>query len=364
MCIVLPAHNEEDALPAAVETVQDWSYTVDRPVTIIIVEDGCTDRTPEISTELAEQHDNVTHIHAEERLGKGTAVENGFNAADADILCFMDVDLSTHVDHLGDLLEPIEQGTADITIGSRYLAESETDRDPARHLMSRGYNTAVRILFRTGVADHQCGFKAMRRQVFDTIRSDIEATGWFWDTELITTAQNHGFDVIEVPVRWVEDRDSAVDILPAAAELGRGLIRLKSEQLFGNRAPLIQQYIVFAVIGAFGALLNTAVLYAVTEFFGLHYLVSAVIATEAAIIAMFFLNNQFTFSSGKEGIRQIADGIIRSNIVRSGGIAVQLGLLYALTEFASIYYILSNILAITIASIITFIGEKKFNWKE
>jgi dolichol-phosphate mannosyltransferase len=93
-------------------------------------------------------------------------------------------------------------------------------------------------------------------------------------------------------------------------------------------------------------------------------MISAVVAVETAIIAMFFLNNRVTFDTAKTGIRQGADGIIRSNLVRSVGAVINIGLLYALTEFAGIYYLVSNIIAITAASVVNFIGEKKFNWKE
>ncbi len=362
--IILPAHNEEDVLRSTVQELQDWSTSNDHPLQIIIVEDGCTDATPEISADLAKAHDNVRHIHKEHRLGKGVAVETGFDAAETDIICFMDVDRATPVDCLDDLLQPIEQGTADITVGSRYLSDSDADRNPTRSIMSRGYNALINGLFHTGIADHQCGFKAMRAAVFDELQDDITDGAWFWDAEMLVVAQRQGYTVQEVPVRWEERDDSAVGVIPVSAQLLQGAVRLKSEHLFGDWFPTVQQYAVFAVIGAFGAVINTVLLYLITEFFGVHYMVSGALSIEAAIVVMFFLNNYLTFDTTKHGIRQLADGLVRSNLVRSVGIVIQLALLYALTEYGGIHYVVSNAIAIFIASLATFAGEKTFNWGE
>lgn len=137
-----------------------------------------------------------------------------------------------------------------------------------------------------------------------------------------------------------------------------------AKRVLGERYDTVEKYVRFAFIGAFGAITNTLLLYLITEFLGIHYLVSAAIATECTIIMVFFLNNQFTFDNTKGGTRQLLDGIVRSNLVRIVGISVQLSLLFALTEFLGLYYIVSNILAIFVASIFNFLGEKQFNWQE
>ncbi len=366
--IILPAYNEEDVLQPTITTIRDWtdaqsSLAHDR-IEIIIVEDGCTDNTPEISAELAKTYDNVHHLHFNERQGKGRAIMHGFDAATNDILCFMDVDTATDLDGLNDLLQPLAADTADITIGSRYTDESDADRDTARDLMSRTYNGLVRTVLGTGISDHQCGFKALSRTVYTAINDDISAEGWFWDTELLFAAQQHGFRVQEVPITWEADDDSAVSIPSVAAELFSGILRLKGEQRLGDQYETVKKYVLFAVIGGIGAVIHTGLLYAFTEYAGVHYMLSAVIGIEASIIAMFFLNNRFTFASVKSGTHQVIDGLIRSNVVRSLGIGVQLALLYGMTEFFNIYYILSNIVAIFIGSIFNFFGEKWFNWKE
>lgn len=366
--IVLPAYNEEDTLPRIVTTLQGWITEHGKDafsgIELIIVEDGCTDDTPQISEGLAAEHANVRHLHFDERLGKGRAVSEGFTAAEHDLLCFMDVDSSTDIQHLTDLLQPLCDDTADITVGSRYTDESDVERHPSRDLMSRTYNRAARTVLRTRVSDHQCGFKAMHADVFHDIADEIAAEGWFWDTELLFQAQQHGYRVQEVPITWEADGDSAVNASTVAVELLGGVIRTKGEQVLGERYSTVSKYVRFAVVGGIGAMLNTALLYVLTEFLGIFYMISAILSIETAILLMFFLNNRFTFSSVKEGFRQVMDGIIRSNMVRAVGVSVQIGLLFLLTEFAGIYYVASNILAIVVASIFNFIGEKRFNWQE
>jgi putative flippase GtrA len=368
LSIVLPAYNEAETLQATVAALQDWidtqsAYTHDGTA-IIIVEDGCTDRTPEISADIADIHDNVRHLHFDERQGKGRAIMHGFDAATGDILCFMDVDRATDLAALNDLVQPLETGNASVAIGSRYTAESDADRTPTRDTMSRVYNGWARVVLGTGITDHQCGFKAITRDAYKTIQDSIAADGWFWDTELLFTAQQNGFTVVEVPITWQEDDDSAVSVTPVATELLAGTVRLNGEQVLGDRYDTVEKYIIFAVIGGLGAVIHTGLLYMLTEHAGLHYMMSSVIGIEASIITMFFLNNRFTFSSVKSGTGQVLDGIIRSNLIRSIGIGVQLALLYALTEFLGIYYILSNIVAIFIGSFFNFFGEKWFNWQE
>ena len=136
-----------------------------------------------------------------------------------------------------------------------------------------------------------------------------------------------------------------------------------AELMRSSRMPWDPKYLRFAVTGALGAVVNTVILYGMTEFLGLFYIFSALIATEISIIFMFFINNDFTFQNRKTGF-DIIKGLIKSNIIRSFGIGLNIGLLYIFTEFLGIYYIVSNLMAIFLASIFNFIGERDLNWRE
>lgn len=208
--IVIPCHNEEDVLRDNVEKVIDEIKDFKQEWELLIVEDGCTDETPEIADELSERYGEVRHLHFKEKLGKGKAITEAFNQSKCSKLVFMDADLATDLKHIPEILEELESN--DIVIGSRYKVGASSNRNLEREFLSRAYNIAARIFFQTGVKDHQCGFKGFRKKAFDEIKNDIESNHWFWDTELVINAQEKGIDVKEKPIEWEEKRDSGVKI--------------------------------------------------------------------------------------------------------------------------------------------------------
>lgn len=134
--------------------------------------------------------------------------------------------------------------------------------------------------------------------------------------------------------------------------------------IFGSWYEVAAQYGRFASIGLAGATTNMVVLYALTEGVGLHYMVSAVAAIEAGLLLVFFLNNEYTFDEPKRGPRAIAEGILRSNVVRAGGSALHLGILYTLATLMGIHYLAANVAAIFVANLFNYVGEKTWNWQE
>lgn len=226
--VVLPAFNEADSLEATVERslVALDALELDGTYELIIAEDGCTDATPEVAATLAEGHVQVRHIHSQQRLGRGRALARATEAARGDVLVYFDTDLSTDLDHLGELIEAVTSGRYDIATGSRLLAESEADRPLGRDIPSRVYNHMVRFLHGSVVYDHQCGFKAFDREVLTTLLPEIDAGHWFWDTEVLVRAQRAGYDVYEFPVYWEPRGDSTVDVPRDALHMGSQVFRL------------------------------------------------------------------------------------------------------------------------------------------
>lgn len=226
--VVLPAFNEADSLEATVERslVALDALELNGTYELIIAEDGCTDATPEVAATLAEGHVQVRHIHSQQRLGRGRALARATEAARGDVLVYFDTDLSTDLDHLGELIEAVTSGRYDIATGSRLLAESEADRPLGRDIPSRVYNHMVRFLHGSVVYDHQCGFKAFDREVLTTLLPEIDAGHWFWDTEVLVRAQRAGYDVYEFPVYWEPRGDSTVDVPRDALHMGSQVFRL------------------------------------------------------------------------------------------------------------------------------------------
>ena len=356
--VIIPALNEERFLQDTAEDVLDY---LGENSELIIVTDPSGDRTEDIAAELAEKHSKVVHLKKNERHGKGRAIEEGIRESKYSIVAFMDADNATTPDQLQNIIEPVEDGF-DLAIGSRYLEDSDTKRKKNREIPSKLFNQFTSKALGTDIKDHQCGFKAFRKDKVQEMVS-LEDGGFPWDLELLYKAKKQNLKIKEVPVKWRAKQGSEVTAGTYLSFLNR-IYFLSLDRFFGDKSEKIHKYGKFATIGAAGALINTVFLYLLTDVAGIHYMISGALSIEAAIVAMFFLNNHFTFSPVKKGLRQIIDGLIVSNLVRSVGVVAQLGILYLLTDYLDMYYLLSNIIAIFISSILTFIGENRYNWNQ
>jgi uncharacterized protein (TIRG00374 family) len=226
--VVLPAYNEADTIEATVETTLSTLAAFLPPATfeVLVAEDGCDDRTPAIADRLAAADERVRHVHSEERLGRGGALERAFRVADGDTLVYFDTDLATDMRHLEELVERVRSGEADVATGSRWLPDRVADRPAKRGVPSRVYNGLVRLFLRSRLRDHQCGFKALSREAFERLHRDVEDDHWFWDTELLVRAQRAGLTVAEFPVEWEPKGDTKVDLVRDVFGMGSGILRL------------------------------------------------------------------------------------------------------------------------------------------
>ena len=225
--MVLPAYNEEATIRSTVETTLE-SLAAFLPADVfevVIAEDGCDDRTPEIADELAAADERVRHFHSDERLGRGGALERAFEAADGETLVYFDTDLATDMRHLEELVESVRSGEYDVATGSRWIDGREADRPVKRGVPSRGYNTLVRLFLRSDLRDHQCGFKAFDREALSDLKGDVEDDHWFWDTEVLIRAQRAGYRVREFPVDWTPKGDTKVDLVRDVFGMGSQVLR-------------------------------------------------------------------------------------------------------------------------------------------
>ncbi len=211
--VVFPAYNEADALEAAVEKVTKALNEFARSYEIIIAEDGSTDGTDKKAAALAEKHPYVRHIHGEKRLGRGTALKNAFKQSNGEVLVYMDLDLATDLKHLKSLVGAVEFEGYDFATGSRMLPQSNVERSSTRNIASKTYNFMVRALLGSKVKDHQCGFKAFRREPLMKLLDEVGAGHWFWDTEILVRAYLRGYKIKEIPVSWRDGRETKVRLL-------------------------------------------------------------------------------------------------------------------------------------------------------
>jgi glycosyltransferase involved in cell wall biosynthesis len=236
--VVLPAYNEVEYLKAAVERVTRTLSDFNHSFEIVIAEDGCTDGTAELAEELATTFSNVKHIHMERRLGRGTALSNAFRQCNGDVFVYMDLDQATDLRCLKPLLEAVTVENYDLCLGSRNLPKSKIERSLRRGIASRSFNFMVRQVLKSKISDHQCGFKAFKREVtLETIKK-VHARHWFWDTEIVIRTARSGYKIKEIPVDWKTGRKTKVRLLADSYNMGRQVFdlwwRLRKEKSLCN----------------------------------------------------------------------------------------------------------------------------------
>ena len=224
--VVIPVYNEERQLPRSILILTSFlRENLVNPWRIVIVDNGSTDQTLSVAEMLSQKYSGVTYIHIPQK-GRGRALRRAWLESTADIVSYMDVDLSTNLIHFPKLVEAIEEG-ASIVVGSRLSSGSRTKRSLKREVVSRGYNLLIRSLFLTSFHDAQCGFKALTRSAAQLIVPLVRSNEWFFDSELMIIAAKRGLKIKEIPVEWVEDPDSRVRVLATAWEDIKGLLRLR-----------------------------------------------------------------------------------------------------------------------------------------
>ncbi len=236
--VVVPVHNEEADLPRSVARLHEY-LTDQVPMTfrITIADNASTDGTARIADRLAGQYPEVRTAHLPLR-GRGRALKQVWLDSDADVLVYMDVDLSTDLSALLPLVAPLVSGHSDLAIGTRLHRGSRVVRGLKREVISRCYNLILRGTLAARFSDAQCGFKAIRRTVAQQLLPLVQDTGWFFDTELLVLAERSGLRIHEVPVDWTDDPDSRVDIVQTAKDDLRGVWRV-GRALAGGSLPLV-----------------------------------------------------------------------------------------------------------------------------
>ena len=262
-------------------------------------------------------------MHLPEK-GRGRALRSVWSESDAAVLAYTDVDLSTDLAGLLPLVAPLVTGHSDLSIGTRLARGSRVVRGPKREVISRCYNRLLRGVLRTRFSDAQCGFKAIRAESARALLPLVEDNNWFFDTELLVLAERAGMRIHEVPVDWVDDPDSRVDIVATALEdlrgiarMGRGLAsgvlkRRVRTAVTGIDLPpgMAQQLVRFAAIGLASTLAYVALFFVLSAPLGtlaanaLALLLTAVLNTAA--------NRRLTFGTkgGAGMLRQHAEGLV------------------------------------------------------
>ncbi len=279
--VVLPAYNEEATIGDTVAVTLDTldSFLPDGSFEVLVAEDGCDDRTPEIAARIAGQDRRVRHVHSDERLGRGGALVRAFRLAEGETLVYFDTDLATDMTHLEELVESVRSGEYDVATGSRWMPGEVAKRPARRGVPSQGFNRIVRTLLGSDLRDHQCGFKAFDREALFDLLSDVEDRHWFWDTEVLVRAQRAGYRVKEFPVGWTPKGDTKVDLVRDVLGMGSQILRCWWE--FAVRPRVTRR----VTVGA-GSLLVAMAVLLMTQYLDFGAVIDRMMAADPAYIAV------------------------------------------------------------------------------
>jgi putative flippase GtrA len=369
--VVVPVYNEEGNLAASVRRL--YGYLSDRfpfSFMVTIADNASTDGTWRIAQELAGQFSGVRAVHLDTK-GRGRALRAVWQESAARVVAYMDVDLSTDLNALLPLVAPLLSGHSDVAIGSRLAATSRVVRGPKREVISRCYNLLLRTTLRARFTDAQCGFKAVRTEAARALLPYVQDSEWFFDTELLVLAQRSGMRIAEVPVDWVDDPDSRVDLVSTALADLRGIARV-TRSLASGRIPLGElraqlgrasapanlfgQAVRFAAVGVLSTLAYLLL------FLGMRSAVGAQAANFLALLltamANTTLNRRYTFGVRGSGVaRHQVQGLLvfaLGLILTSGSLAALAGLAPGAPRAAEISVLVVANLAATLLRFVLF----------
>jgi putative flippase GtrA len=224
--IVIPVHNEAQQLAASVTTLRNFLDTKFPLITVVtVVDNASTDDTWTIASGLVISLPGVQALHLDDK-GRGRALRAAWSASRAPVVAYMDVDLATGLEALLPLVAPLLSGHSDVAIGTRLAPGAHVVRSARREIISRAYNLILKITLSNSCSDAQCGFKALGRTAIEVVLPLVDDESWFFDTELLVTAQRLGLRIHEVPVDWVDDLDSRVAVAKTAWLDARGVARM------------------------------------------------------------------------------------------------------------------------------------------
>ncbi|MET8679061.1 bifunctional glycosyltransferase family 2/GtrA family protein [Streptomyces sp. NPDC004647] len=346
--VVIPVHNEQADLEPCVRRLHSHlTRTFPYGFRITIADNASTDRTPEVAARLDDRIDEVIAVRLEQK-GRGRALRTVWSMSPAPVLAYMDVDLSTDLNALLPLVAPLISGHSDLAIGSRLARSSRVVRGPKREFISRSYNLILRRSLATRFSDAQCGFKAIRQDVAELLLPMVEDTGWFFDTEMLVLAERAGLRIHEVPVDWVDDPDSRVDIVETAVDdlkgvwrvgraLGTGALPLarlrrpfgddpRDRELGDVPQGLARQLVGFCTVGALSTLVYIA-LYSLLRL-GAGPQIANAVALLLSAVANTAANRRLTF--GVRGPERVVRHQAQGMLVFAIGLALTSGSLAAL----------------------------------
>ncbi|MBI2629913.1 glycosyltransferase family 2 protein [Candidatus Pacearchaeota archaeon] len=347
LSMVIPTYNERDNIPKLIQKIQEEFKENKIDGEIIMVDDNSPDGTGKILEDLKKKYKNLKVIHRTGKLGLSSAVLDGWKIANGEVLGVMDADLSHPPEKIKELFWEIEKGEADFTIGSRYVKGGEIKGwTLKRKLMSKTATLLARIY--TKVKDPMTGFFMIKKEVIRD--AELNPKGFKILLEVIIKGRYQ--TIKEIPITFINR-------VEGKSKAGTKEILYYLRNLAGYlsyKKKVIKEFFKFAIVGGIGTLVNVVILYLLTEKAGIYYIISAIFSFVIAMTSNFILNKIWTF---EESIKsETAKKYLQFGLVSTTALLINLIFLYLFTEIFGVYYIISQILAIGMALIINFLGNK------
>ncbi|MFB6208407.1 MAG: glycosyltransferase [Candidatus Nanohaloarchaea archaeon] len=354
--VVIPTYNEKENVTEIVPQITESLDGVEHE--IVIVDGNSEDGTAEAVEELMGEYEDLRLIEREEREGLGAAYRHAFGEVEGEVVVQMDADLSHPPEKVPELVEAVKDG-ADVAVGSRYVDSGERKDPFHRRVFPLIGSYLYRFLLNSPVRDVTSGFKAYRKERAEQISEADLPAGFHFQAASLFHLLGNGATVEEVPITFRERNAGEPKYDYPGDLIDNTLLLLK---LAVKRH---QRMLKFGVVGAIGTVVNMGLLYLFTEYVGLHYMISAGIAVESAIVSNFVLNDIWTFiDRKKEGMKNLMERFTKFQAVSLTGLGLNLGLLWTFTKIAGIYYLLSNLIAILIVFFWNYFINLFWTWTE
>ncbi|MCL0050237.1 glycosyltransferase [Dehalococcoidia bacterium] len=354
VCLIIPTYNERGNILPLVERIHHALSGYDYE--ILFVDDNSGDETAELITALSSQYP-VKVIVRKNKKGLASAVVDGLGQATGQIIGVMDADLQHPPEVLPDLLREVQNG-ADIVIASRYIKGGACQGwGLARRIISKGAIFLAHLLLPSTrqVRDPVSGFFIFNREV--VANANLRPTGYKILLEILMEGKFR--NLAEVPFTF-RVRTSGASKLNARQQIDY----LKHIYSLMKRKGELLRFVKFCLVGLSGVLVHLGLLYLLTEFVGLFYLVSAVISIQSSIISNFTLNNYFTFADRRlPGAKSFLNRLLKFNLVSLAGLGLNIGVLGLLTEVFGIYYLISALGGIVVAVLWNYLVNTGWTWR-
>jgi len=389
LLLMLPIYNEEEQLEASMRTLFDYATKnlTDYEWRVHVGDNASKDRSKEIYTRLHNENPTKFTFRTLDRKGRGLNQRESFLKEDYDIAIYMDVDLSSDINAIKDMVDHIRDRKSDLSIGSRLLPTSKVvGRKLLREITSRGYVFIIKTFASTKISDFQCGFKALSKELALKIVPEVEDNTWYFDTELVLLTEKSGYKIYECPIRWVDDPGSSVNVLKTAVDDIKGLYRTLKQKKWLKLAineevkkkykstlfDFLIQFSKFFFIGGVSLLINWGVMLLTQRVIHMEvvfsigdtqikdYMIGAVLGFIVSAIANYFLNKKFTFNNKLKAYGKQMTKFFMVSII---GLILNTAITILLVERVGVSPTIVTPLAAAIVLFWNYFGHRVFTFK-